>query len=156
MKLTLKNVKVIKLVYGEAVALCAAVYIDGKKAGVARNNGNGEENYVDWTDYGLSARYLAWLNKETMVREDPIDSEKIWIVEAESKLGLIISEALAEFEEQEFFKTACRNRTLFRLKSDPHPEAWRSVKAAFDNGVKAWLQTRYGDDLGEIANETRI
>jgi len=155
MELTLKGIKINKQLSEETDCFSATIYIDGKKAGLAANRGQGGPNDIDWTDYGLSAAYLAWLDKEVM----PVDTYdgKIELLEtASEKLDHLIDAALNDFEEKKWFKTACRNRTVFRLKSDDRLDTWRTVKSAFSPAVKAWLQTRYGDELGEIANETRI
>lgn len=156
MELTLRSIKIAKHLSEETTAFTATVYIDGKKAGFARNDGRGGSNFVDWTDYGLAAEYKAWLEKETMPRQDPNDPEKIWLVEPQYRLDLLISEALDAHEEQQWFKTKCRKKTVFRLTTDEGEDSWRIVNAPFSPAVKAWLTTRYGDVLGEIANETRI
>lgn len=156
MELTLRNVKIAAHLSEETTAFTATVFIDGKKAGLARNDGHGGANFVDWTDYSLAAEYKAWLEKETIVRQDLFDADKVRLIEPASRLDLIVSEALAAFEEQRWFKQQCRGKVLFRLKTDDDPESWRTVKAAFGPEVKAWLVSRFGDNLSEIANETRL
>jgi hypothetical protein len=156
MELTLRNVKIAQHLSQETTAYTGTVYIDGKKAGNVRNDGHGGSDIVDWTDYGLSAAYLEWLKAEPMPRPDVNDPEKVWLVEPEWKLEIVLGEALAKFEEQQWFKTKCRKKTVFRLTTDEGEDSWRIVNAPFSAAVKAWLTTRYGDTLGEIANETRI
>ena len=155
MELTLKSIKINSQLSEETTCFSATIYIDGKKAGLASNRGQGGPNDIDWTDYGLSAAYLGWLTKETM----PVDTYdgKIELLEtASEKLDHLIDAALDDFEERKWFKAQCRGKTLFHLKTDTVPDSWRVVKGAFGPEVKAWLTSRFGDELGEIANETRI
>lgn len=155
MELTLKGIKINKQLSEETTCFSATIYIDGKKAGLASNRGQGSMHDVDWTDYGLSAAYLAWLNKEVMPVET-YDGKVNLLETPHDKLEHLINEALDDFEDRKWFKTQCRGKTLFRLKADTVTDSWRTVKATFGPEVKAWLQTRYGDELGEIANETRV
>lgn len=154
MKLTLKNVKINSQLSEETTCFSATVYIDGKKTGLASNRGQGSMHDVDWTDLERGRQFEDWLDKETM----PVTTYdgKVELLEnTYDKLEHLINDALDDFEERKWFKSQCRGKTLFHLKSDTVPDSWRTVKAAFGPAVKAWLTDRYGDDLGEIANETR-
>jgi hypothetical protein len=155
MELTLRGIRINKQLSEETTCFSATIYIDGKKAGRAANRGQGGPNDIDWTDYGLSAVYLAWLDKEVM----PVDTYdgKIELLEtASEKLDHLIDAALNDLEEKKWFQIRCRGKVLFRLTTDTDPDSWRTVKGAYSPAIKAWLVSRYGDQLGEIANETKI
>ncbi len=158
MELTLKSVNINKVMSEETLCFDATVYADGKRAGVVCNRGCGGSNEYHWADRDLGAEIEAWAEKEVIVTTDPVNPEKVMFVTFE-KLDWKIGEVLDEWETRQWFKTKCRSKTLFKIKSDGDqfdPNSWRTVKGKFTREVKAWLVQRYGDDLGEIANETRL
>jgi hypothetical protein len=99
-----------------------------------------------------------WAEKEVIVTADPTDAEKVMFVDFE-KLDWKIDEIIEAFEEKKWFKAKCRGKVLFRLKGDDD-ESWRTLKlgkgGTFTTETKEWMVKRFGDDLGEIANETRV
>jgi hypothetical protein len=142
----------------ETVCFSATVYVDNHKIGTVVNRGHGGSNEYQWTDPMMGHVLEDWAEKEVILTADPTNPEKVMFVTCE-KLDWKIGEILDEWETRQWFKTKCRSKTLFKIKSDGDqfdPKSWRTVKAAFGPEIKAWLIDRFGDDLGEIANETRI
>ena len=155
MELTLKNVHVSKLMSEETLCFDASVYADGKRAGTVCNRGCGGPNEYHWTDEALGAAIEEWAENEVILAEDPTDPEKMMLVTFE-KLDWKIGEVFDAYEERQWLKRQCRGKVLFRLKSDDD-SAWRTLKLRGSDGytpqAKQWLETRYKDELGEIANE---
>ena len=161
MELTLKNVKVHADMSEETNCFSASIYIDGKKAGLAKNQGHGGPSFVDWTDVDLGLAYEKWLEDEVILCQDPSDPTKQMIITGEycSKLEWMVDKAIETFLDKKWFKTKCRGKVLFRLKGDDD-ESWRTLKlrngGKYTDETKEWMVKRYGDEIEEIANETRI
>ena len=158
MELTLKTVNINQAMSDETLCFDATIYADGKRAGTVCNRGCGGSNEYHWADSVLGVEIEVWAENQVITTADPTNPEKVMFVNYE-KLDWKIGEVLDEWETRQWFKTKCRSKTLFKIKSDGDqfdPNAWRTVKAVFGPEVKAWLTDRFGDDLGEIANETRV
>jgi hypothetical protein len=155
MELTLKNVKVLESMSEETTCFSATIYIDGKRAGHAGNRGCGGPHDIDWTDRVLGARYEKWL-KDEPVPVELYDGKIMLLDNITDKLETMIDDALNVVEQRTWLKRQCKNKTLFKLKDDDNydnPAAWWVVKAPFSEITKHKLQQRYGENLGEIANE---
>jgi hypothetical protein len=158
MKLTLKNVIINQRMSEETTCFSATVYADGKRAGTVCNRGCGGSNEYHWADSVLGVEIEVWAEKEVIITADPINPEKVMFVDFE-KLDWKINEIIEALEEKKWFKAKCRGKVLFRLKGDDD-SSWRTLKlrsgGKYTDETKAWMVKRFGDDLGEIANETRI
>jgi len=149
----LKNLKVSKFASQETTCFEAAVYMDGKKIGVAHNQGCGGPTDVDYVDRESMDKFLAYV--ETLPPYPAEDGFPEMKMDAE----LFIGELLEKEEARKWYARKCKKETLFRLRTDsskPGCDEWRIVKRPFDAVVKAYLVDKYKDQLGEIANETRI
>jgi hypothetical protein len=153
MELTLKNVKVHADMSEETTCFSASVYIDGKRAGTAKNRGHGGPTTVNWTDRGLGEEYEKWARNQVILTEDPADPEKSMIVDDWFKLEWKIGEALDAYLDMQWLKRQCKTRTLFRRTDQEDVDAWWVIEAPFCELAKKKLQQMYGDNLGEIANE---
>jgi len=84
-----------------------------------------------------------------------LDGKKIPVT-PEHFVGVMI-EAIPQPTEKEQgeaqHKAWCKKSTVFKLKTDMDPKAFRSVKAPFDANVKAYLVKKYGDQIDFIMNE---
>lgn len=154
MELTLKSVSINKQMSEETTCFSATVYINGKRAGVTHNRGCGGPTVVDWSNWDLREDYMAWLEKQTVLADDPTDPEKTMIVDQWYKLEWKVGEALDDFQEKQWLKRQCKTKTLFKLKDQEKPDEWWVIKAPFCELAKHKLQQMYGDNLGVIANET--
>jgi hypothetical protein len=158
MELTLKNIKTNSAMSEETVCFSATVYVDNHKIGTVVNRGHGGSNEYQWTDPMMGHVLEDWAEKEVIVTEDPTDPEKVMFVDFE-KLDWKIGEIIEVHESKKWFKAKCRGKVLFRLKGDDD-ESWRTLKlrdgGKYTDETKAWMVKRYGDELAEIANETRV
>lgn len=140
MKLELKNVKTSRFASHETECFEASIYCDGKRAGKVCNNGHGGPNFYDWKSKRLGRQIETWAAEQDL----PYAFEK---------LDQVIDRLLAEAVVRKQIKNFCRRKTLFRVAGDTG-EGWRTISRKFDPEVKAHLVAKYGDKLGEIANET--
>ncbi len=67
-------------------------------------------------------------------------------------IDLFVSRLVDVYEAEKKLKRLCKTKTLFRLKTD-NEGTYRVIARRFDAAVKEFLLKKYGDNLGEIANE---
>ena len=150
MEITLKNVKTYAGLSEETIAFNASVYIDGKKVGDAKNNGQGGSN-----DVNVFTKDGRW-DRALMNKMEAEAKKHTWTYEGEThshSLDSYIGELVDDFEEQKILKRMCRTQTLYRDPNETYDEGnWHSMKRKYDGEVKAYLLKTYGDKV-EIANE---
>jgi len=165
-RITLKGIKVLENASHETLCFEASMYFDGKRVAIVHNEGMGGPNYYDAVGAGAKpyddpihdgnkdASYclldtaFGWAESQTIILEDGFEIEF-------EKMDHFVGERLAEWEEKKFYVNNCRRKTLFRLEGESD-ESWRTVNAAYGPEVKAWIESKYGDKVAEIANETRL
>ena len=160
MELTLKNVKLMESMSEETTCFSASIYIGGERAGEVRNRGTGGPHEIDWCSdkngsEWLGLAYEEWLKDQTVPFET-FEGKIELLDNTHDKLEVTIDEALNRFEDERWLKRQCKKKILFKLKDDENRDdatAWWVVKAPFSEITKHQLQKRYGDNLGEIANE---
>jgi hypothetical protein len=64
----------------------------------------------------------------------------------------LITVLVGKFESERWLKRNTKKKTLFRLKGDKD-ETYRTVNSPYSARVKAWIESKYGDEVGEIMNE---
>jgi len=148
-KITLKNLKIHRDMSEETTCFSATVYVDGKKVGIAKNDGRGGCNMYYWEDYGFGRKVEEWA-KTLPPRKVPSVSMPDLTVSCD--LDILIGEIMDKQEEDRWVKRQCRNKTLFRIEGDP-ADSYRTVKHVYDAGVKAFIEGKYGDAVVEILNE---
>ena len=153
MKLTLKNVKIHNDMSEETLCFSATIYIDDKKAGHVSNRGTGGSHEFDWDSRDIGSAYEEWLEKQ-IIPFTTYDGKLTTLDSIWEKLETKVDEALEEFENTRWLKSQCKKKTLFKLKDQEDPDAWWVIKAPFCELAKAKLKKMYGNNLGEIANET--
>lgn len=140
MKVEVKSVKTAGHLSHETVAYSASIYVDGKRIGLVRNDGQGGCNMYDWFDREAGRR----LEEHAEAQETEHDFEK---------LDQFINALADEFEERKALKRKCKTHVLFRLKGDEEG-SWRTIRAKFEPRVENHIRTKHGDNLEAIANET--
>lgn len=153
--ITLKSLKTCE--GNEGMAFSATVYVDGKKAAFARDDGNGGMMFIDWTptrkkggtiwESPLKDRLEAWCAEQPPVDYGdfscPVDIE------------MLINREIDRMMEEKQLRRWCRTKVLFRVEGDADGE-YRTLKVKFkgnEDRVRAQLTRKYGDKLLEIVNE---
>lgn len=169
-RLTVKNLK--SCVGKEGYAYSATLYLDGKKVGQVRNDGNGGMTFVDFfrkvrgkvvRDHEAEKKVLAYVAEQPAVDMGPDpkasdypNPEKRWMMEPSLDwvVSQVCEDALAEREQRRW----CRTKVCFRVEGDPDGE-WRVFKGKFRGDEQRWRGiveshcARNGLRLEEILNE---
>lgn len=166
-RLTVKNLRSCE--GNEGYAYSATLYLDGKKVGQVRNDGNGGMTFVDFfkrvrgkveRDREAEAKVLAYVAEQPDVdmgpdpkAEDYPNPAKRWMMKPDLEwvASQVVEQALEEKEQRGW----CRSKVVFRLKGDRDGE-WRTIKASWKTQgpqVRAHLAKKYGDKIEEILNE---
>jgi len=148
MKLTIKNYKPAPNIGPEGGAFSASLYADGKRVAVVSNDGWGGCNRYDPIDRGALKTVEEWAEAQHLTFDDGTEVTF-------EKLDWVVAELIDAEEERSWFKRQCRGKTLFRLKSDP-ADQWRTVNAPWTSQVGLWLTHKFGGEVAEVANRTRI
>ena len=154
MNIELRNIAHNKGLSQETIAFAADVYVDGKKAGNAVNNGHGGMTMVHIDDAMTFKRVKEYVRSLDSVDlgeglgTTPMTLELFIDIQLEKQLNE--KHAIAQK------KRWCKNEVVYRLKGDT-PNTYRTLK--FDNGTfsqrqREWMQKTYGDQIEEIVNDT--
>lgn len=123
----------------ETTCFVANLYRDGIKIGQVENTGKGEPNRYAFRTYELQREVEAWAQQQTTEFEF-------------EKLDQIVGDLVAAEEVRMRLARLCRTKTLFRLQGDA-PDEWRTLRNRFDERVRGFLHSHYGDRLETVANE---
>lgn len=145
MELTIKNYKGHDT--HDGVSFTADVYVDGVKAFVVENDGNGGENL--YIPFKPELRPL--LEKAEAYAKGLPALETEW-GPLEMDLDLLIADILEKKEEEKQLRRWCRKKVVFRLKDDPAGE-YRTLQAGYSLMADDFLVRKYGDKLEEIINK---
>ena len=132
MKIALKNVKMMQ--GRDGMVVNATVYLDGKCAGIAIDDGNGGELMVD-----------------PMYNADATAWAKLRELRCDERLVNAVEQLLYEWEFKKQIKEWSRKHTPFRLKGDKKGE-WRTVRRRYDAAVQKYLNDKYGDKIEIIGS----
>lgn len=144
MNITLKSLSVNKRCSEETNCFSATVYVDGKKAGDAHNNGTGGQTMVWFQDRKLQEeveKYCQSLSPHKSEFDDLPMSLDFYI-------DLLVEEELKNRE----YRRWCKNKLVFRLKGDCEGE-FRTLKSPYTPEAKAWVMSKYKDEVEYILNE---
>jgi hypothetical protein len=149
MKVELKNLKLAEFSSQETACFQATLYINGKKAAIVSNDGQGGCNRYDFNDRQLQCQFHAYCKTLPPLPPDP----SLGITSSmEMNADLLVESLMNEFLIHKKLTRVCKKETLFRLEGDPEG-AYRSVQAPFSQKVKSFLSQKYGASVIEIANE---
>ena len=148
MKVELKNLKVHNDMSQETTCFSATLYIDGKKVGQARNDGQGGPNMVHFDDPKLYKQFEDFCKSQPPHKSK--FSDKPLSMDSDFYISLLVEQA----EQNQQIKRWCKGnkQTVFRTKSHKEGE-WAIIKVPFTPATKAKLQQQHGAELVEIANE---
>ncbi len=139
MRIEIKNLKMHRDMSQETDCFSCSIYSEGKRVGLARNEGVGGPNSYDWFDREAGREIEAWAEAQEL--EFSFE-----------KLDQIIDQLRYDLLERQELKRWCKNQTMFRLKGDEEG-AWRTLKLNYMPQGRAWVLHKYSDQLEEIANE---
>ena len=141
MNVTLKALKVNKSFSEETTCFTANIYVDGKKAGTARNRGCGGPTQIDFNDRKMHDKFNAYCATLPETKWGKVSDENF------------IDDLVYEMSVLADYKRVCRTKTAYRLKGGSKTDYW-CMSTKYSPKVKAWLENKYGDKLIEIINET--
>ncbi len=147
-KIELKSVKIYEALSDDTTAFSCAVYVNGVKAFVARNDGQGGCNKYDELKPLDKSRELLRQAQDyaRSLPPKPFGDDTL-----DYDLDLLIDEMLVEWDTNRWLKRHCKSKTVFRLPAD-EPGTWRTLAVAYGPKVREHLVGKYGDQV-EIANE---
>ena len=144
MNITIKNVKICGWNSQETTCFQATIYIDGKKAGDASNEGMGGCNNYYFKDRELEQRFYDYCKALP-----PVDYNGH---ELSMDADLLLGDLIADYERNKTYKRWCKKETIFKLVGEPE-DSFRVVKALYCDKVVAYIKKQYGDKLDYILNE---
>ena len=152
MNVTLKSIKVAKFASEETLCFEANIYVDGKKIGVAYNEGHGGCNGYHFTDKAAGKAFHAYC--ESIPSTYGIPSHPM--ADADELIDRLVN----EFESNKDFKRWCRTKVCFRLTGDDK-NAWRTIgyggrkalTAEQVNSIRANITAKYGNKIEEVLND---
>jgi hypothetical protein len=164
-RLTVKNLQTCQ--GNEGYAYSCTLYLDGKKVGTARDDGNGGMVFVEfWKKVGgqvkrdveAEKKVLAYVEEQPDVDmgERPGKPGEKWMMKAD--LEWVVGQVVEDAIEERQHKTWCRTKVCFRVAGQPEGE-WHVFKGKFKGSEQKWrgiVEThcaRKGLQLEEILNE---
>ena len=145
-RIRLKNIQTNKDLSQETFCYSASLYFDGVKVGRVSNDGHGGPDHFEISNDKLKEieNYC-----ETF---KPVES---YGMSMQPTLEWVTNQLVSDHLDRAEDLKMVRGKTVFRLKSEEYQDhEWLVLKRKFDAQSKAALVKQYGDDLGEILNET--
>lgn len=150
MNLSVRNVK--SMQGHEGMAFSLTLCLDGKPVATVRNDGNGGENFYDWTAadgrmWGgpTAARVKAWVQTLPPVPvpwegHDPLPMN----------LDLYVEELLNRHQEEAQLRRWCRTKVVFAMPGDK-PGEYHTYAAPYSTAVADRIRATYPG--AEVVNE---
>lgn len=153
-KVEIKNLKVAEHLSEETLAFTASVWINGKKAGHAKNSGRGGNTDVDL--YYWEGDQAKW-NKELHRELAEHVKQFTWELDGEQipyEVDFYIDKLVDDEYERQQVKRWCRTKTVFRIPGKTYEEGqYELMKKKFTKEVAKGLRILHGKDV-LILNET--
>ena len=152
MNVALKNVKVNERLSEETTCFSASIYIDGVKVGEASNRGQGGSTQIRFQDSKKFSEFLAYCKTLPPL---PV-SESLGGGSLAMDAELFIDELLNKHQtdkEKNRIRNKLAGATLFLLANESIRHGYREIKAPYSEKIKAYLVSKYGNQLGPILNE---
>jgi hypothetical protein len=159
-EITLKNLKTCQ--GREGIAFSCVLYVDGKKAAFASDDGNGGSMRIDWTPTRKPGRPI-WESpvKDRLEAWCATQGERTYAdgaggtFSSKVSIELLINEEIDRMQEEKQLRRWCKTKVVFRLVGAAEGE-YLTLPVKFEGNeakVKATLDQRYGAKLAEILNE---
>jgi len=136
----LKNLKYFEGTDGLCFSM--TVYIKGKKAFTAQNDGRGGDNFYTPCDLVHGKALLAEAHE--FVKTLPPYVLEDWNISGDYDLDILLEEMIEEKLENAEMKRKCKNKTLYHLPEDGKGQYW-SINRPYSEGIKMHI-------LGEHPN----
>ena len=120
-----------------------SVYIGGKKAFIASNDGNGAENMYEIINRILYDKAVAYVSKQP-----PIKFPEITL---DYSMDIFVEDLINEHLEKQQIKKWCKKKTVFRLPDDAIG-SFRTFNKLYTKEMKKYVLQRYPN--AEIMNES--
>jgi len=143
MKIELKNIKHSEFASAETNCFEASVWIDGKRAGTVKNDGQGGPNmYHPWTLENVLNEYAKTL--------PPVNA---FGYEIQDDADTLIHPILTAWLTNKENRRICARRTCFRKPGAQYQLGeWHTYSKNYSPAVAAHLRSKYGADV-RILNE---
>jgi len=148
MKIELKNVKHSAFASQETQCFECTIYIDGKKAGTARNSGHGGETVVaPWDMRNKIEAHASTL--------PPIDLASV-CADLEGKPGQfipttaesLIDSMLEDYLQGKYLAKHCKTKTLFRRPGVEYKRGvYDAISSKFGPAMQEYLVKQYGESV---------
>ena len=133
--INISGVKHAEFASEETNCFTANVLLNGKKIAVVNNDGHGGCNLYHVTNQVTFDEVMNILRGISDF--EPLDA--------------VICELLNRHLEDKQLRRWCRTKIVFRIKGDPKDQ-WRMIKAPYNEQVKQFIASKYGDTLEEVVN----
>jgi len=146
MHIELKNVKISGFASEETLCFEAAVYVDGKKAFLVKNDGHGGCN--DYVPNGAEGRVI--LQKAVEYASSVLSKSFVgmpqWVI-----FDVYIEDLLEKHQMKQRARRLCKNCTIFRTPEMPEDQ-YLKIKLPFNEQVRARVVARHGNTV-EFLND---
>lgn len=168
MKYEVKGCKTHKGHEGEPLTQCN-IYRDGKKVAFYSDGDWGGPPRFEWVDRTEPQVNISIINsqdepvsinvtpEEAMLYDHIKDMKwELW----DGKMApmdpeIYVGQMIIKYEERKHLKNLCKSMVFFRLNDKKYEEdQWSTIKVAYCDDIQQKMLERYGDNLGEILNET--
>jgi hypothetical protein len=168
MKYEVKGCKDHKGHEGEKLTQCN-LYRDGKKVAFYSDGDWGGPAMFQWVDRAEPRVKITIVNlcdetvEISVTPEEAMLYEHIKDMKHEFSDGkeipvdpeIYVSELIEDFMQTKHLKKICKKRVYFRLKDEEYEDDdWTTINVPYSAEIKQKMVERYGDNLGEILNET--
>jgi hypothetical protein len=145
MNIELKNVKIAKFASHETLCFEASVYVNGKRAFVVENAGQGGCNFY----HPVNEQGKALL-KQAQDHAKTLPDIQYGELSLSMDLDCLIDDLLNKHEQEQQLKRWCKTKTVIKLPDDKEG-SYSSFNRKYDNTMKQYIQEKYPE--AEIINE---
>jgi len=132
----------------DGLCFSVTVYIKGKKAFVATNDGHGGCNFYNPVDLVDGKALLN--DAHEFAKSLPPYKFEGWDGEVAYDLDILLDDLLAEKQEKDFFKKKCKKNTLFKLP-DAKKGEYLIINRLYTEGIRAHILSKHPNAI--IINE---
>lgn len=156
----------------EGMIFSCSLWWNSEMVADIHNDGNGGNTIIKWQRSRYQARIKDYLDRllldqnyeafghsdETLLsmgaskRDVKRFQKKLHSQALDQLLEAHLDYLISLKKKEKFFKTLCKERTVFRLRSDK-PDEYHQIETPFDSLVKKWLEQKYGDTIALVYNE---